>query len=268
MNEQLVSVIIPTYNSESTLDACLSSIMDQSYKNIEIIIADKSSIYSTKEIAKKYGAKVIEDDSIRSKARNIAVERSKGKFVFSMDSDMELTEKVIEDCVKRSDEFDSIIVPEVSFGIGFWAKCKALEKMLYIGDETIEAARFFKKKVFETVRGYDPVLEFAEDWDIHQRIKDAGFRIGRVNSLIRHNEGDLRLWKTMRKKYQYGKTLEKYRRKHPQDFSKQSKLIRPAFRNNLRQLTKNPVVGIGMLFMKSCEYCAVIAGLIIFIVKR
>ncbi len=268
MNEKLVSVIIPTYKSESTLDACLSSIISQTYKNIEIIITDKSGTPSTKEIAEKYGAKIIIDDSIRSKARNIAVERSKGDFVFSIDSDMELTEKVIEDCVRRSDEFDSIIVPEVSFGIGFWAKCKVLEKMLYIGDDTIEAARFFKKKVFEAVNGYDPVLEFAEDWDIHQRIKNAGFRVGRVNALIRHNEGDLSLRKTMKKKYQYGKTLEKYRIKHPENFSKQSKLIRPAFLRNYELFVKDPIVSIGMFFMKSCEYFATMAGFINFIVKR
>ncbi len=266
MSEQLVSVIIPTYNSESTLEACLYSIRNQTYKNIEIIISDKFSEDPVKEIAKKFGAKVIEDDSIRSKARNIAVKESKGDFIFSIDSDMELTEKVIEECVKKSDQFESIIVPEISCGIGFWAKCKALEKMLYIGDETIEAARFFKKRTFETVEGYDPLLEFAEDWDIHQRIKNAGFKVGRVGSLIRHNEGDLKLWKTIKKKYQYGKTLEKYRIKHQKDFSKQSKLMRPAFMRNWKQLIKNPIVGIGMLFMKSCEFCATMAGF--FVVEK
>lgn len=268
MDEPLVSVLIPTYNSASTLDALLSSIKNQTYKKIEIIIADKFSTDSTREIAEKYGAIVIEDDSIRSKARNIAEKKSKGKFIFSIDSDMELTAKVIEECVQKSNNFDSIIVPEISFGIGFWAKCKVLEKLLYIGDETIEAARFFSRNAFEAVRGYDPLLEFAEDWDIHQRIKNAGFRVARVDALIRHNEGNLKLWKTMRKKYLYGKTLEKYRIKHPEDFSKQSKLIRPAFIRNYKQFIKDPGVSIGMLFMKSCEYCATMAGFIIFIVRR
>lgn len=263
MSEQLVSVIIPTYNSESTIEACLSSIKNQTYKNIEIIISDKFSTHPVIEIAEKYGAKVIEDDSIRSKARNIAVKEAKGEFIFSIDSDMELNETVIEECVRKSEEFESIIVPEISFGIGFWAKCKTFEKILYIGDEAIEAARFFKKKIFETVEGYDPLLEFAEDWDIHQRIKNAGFKVGRVESLIRHNEGKLKLWKTIKKKYQYGKTLEKYRIKHPKDFSKQSKLMRPAFIRNWKLFIKNPIVGIGTLFMKSCEFSATMAGFLV-----
>ncbi len=266
MSEQLVSVIIPTYKSESTLHACLASIAAQSYKNIEIIIVDKSGSTSTREIGEKFGAKVIKDGSIRSKARNIAVSSARGDFILSIDSDMELTESVIEECVRKSNEYDSIIIPEVSFGMGFWAECKSLEKMFYIGDESIEAARFFKRGAFETVGGYDPVLEFAEDWDIHQRIKNAGFRLGRVNSRIRHNEGDLKLWKTMKKKYQYGKTLEKYRIKHKEDFSKQSRLIRPAFIRNYRKFIKDPFVGTGMLFMKSCEYCATLAGFLVFVV--
>lgn len=49
-NKPLVSVIIPTYNSSSTLEKCLRSIRSQSYKNIEIIIVDKFSNDSTGEI--------------------------------------------------------------------------------------------------------------------------------------------------------------------------------------------------------------------------
>ena len=43
MSEQLVSVIIPTYNSESTIEACLSSIKNQTYNDIEVIVIDKTS---------------------------------------------------------------------------------------------------------------------------------------------------------------------------------------------------------------------------------
>ncbi|MFH7873662.1 MAG: glycosyltransferase, partial [Candidatus Aenigmatarchaeota archaeon] len=47
----LVSIIIPTYNSEKTLAKCLESIKNQSYKNIEIIVVDRFSKDKTAEIA-------------------------------------------------------------------------------------------------------------------------------------------------------------------------------------------------------------------------
>ncbi|AEF97132.1 glycosyltransferase family 2 protein [Methanotorris igneus] len=56
--DNLVSVIIPTYNSEKTIGICLESIKNQTYKNIEIIVVDKFSNDNTVEIAKKYTDKV------------------------------------------------------------------------------------------------------------------------------------------------------------------------------------------------------------------
>lgn len=48
----LVSVIIPTQNSFKTLEKCLKSVKNQSYKNVEIIVVDNNSTDNTKEIAK------------------------------------------------------------------------------------------------------------------------------------------------------------------------------------------------------------------------
>lgn len=262
MDRYLVSVIIPTYNSVSTLEKCLISIKNQTYKNVEIIVVDKFSTDDTTSIAKNYDAKIIVSSTSMSEARNIAAKNSRGKFIFSVDSDMILTENVVEECVKESIFSDSIIIPEISFGDGFWAKCKSIEKQCYIGDENVESARFFKKEIFEYVNGYDKDLLFGEDKDIDLRIRENGFKIGRVVSFIRHDEQNINLWKTMKKKYRYGKTLERYRSKHPRHLSKQSKLIRPAYLRNWKLLIKNPVVSVGMFFMKSCEFMAVGFGFI------
>ena len=59
MENPLVSVIIPTYKSSRTLEKCLESIKNQTYKNIEIIVVDNNSTDNTKEIAKKFTQKVI-----------------------------------------------------------------------------------------------------------------------------------------------------------------------------------------------------------------
>lgn len=267
MEESLLSIIIPTYNSGSTLDACLRSIKEQTYKNIEVIIVDRFSTDDTMDIAKKYGIKIIEDISIRSKARNIGVEISKGSFILSVDSDMKLTDRVVEECIEKSYEFDSIIISEMSFGTSFWANCKALEKKCYAGDDDIEAARFFSRDMFDSINGYDSSLEFGEDWDIHQRIRDAGFKMGRIKSLIMHNEGNLTLYKTIKRQYIYGKSIEMYKRKHAKYFSKQSKLIRPAFVKNWKLLLRYPFLSIGMLSMKFCEFASIGTGYLLTKVK-
>jgi hypothetical protein len=169
---------------------------------------------------------------------------------------MELTSDVIRECIAEiENEFDAIIVPEFSVGNGYWAKCKALEKDWYIGDNLIEAARFFKKSIFESISGYDSKLEAGEDWDLNQRIK-AEYRIGRTNAFIKHHEGRLSLSKAINKKCQYGKTLHKYKKKHPKEAKQQLTVIRPAFLKNWRKLCSDPSHAVGMLFIKTCEYTA------------
>jgi len=253
----LVSVIIPTKNSEKNIAKCLESVKNQNYPNIEVLIVDGLSTDKTKNIAKRYGAKIIESDAKRSQARNIGAKRAKGEFLLFVDSDMELNLDVIDQCVKKTEKgYDGIIIPEVSVGEGFWAKCKALEKLCYIGDDIIEAARFFKREAFEAVNGYDEELEAGEDWDLTQRIKKAGFKVGRISALIKHHEGKLRLQETVRRKYQYGKTIYKYMSKHPQEARIQFNLIRPAFRKKWRILARRPVMLLGMSLMKLCEFIA------------
>ena len=236
------------------------SVRRQTYANIDVVVVDNYSRDRTREIAEQFAVRVVSSKGGTSKARNDGAGLAKGNFILSLDSDMELTSDVVNECIaKVAEGFDAVIIPEVSVGEGFWAKCKALEKRCYIGDDTIEAARFFKKKVFDKIGGYDPRLGLGEDWDFSQRISKAGYRIGRINSVIKHNEGRLSLQETMLKKHSYGKTLERYRKKHPKEVKRQLRLVRPAYTRNWRILVKDPVHALGMLFMKACEFGA--AGL-------
>ena len=75
-DSSLVSVVIPTYNSEKTLAKCLESIKNQTYKNIEVIVVDKFSVDQTVENAKKFNAKIIQSSAEMSKARNIGLSKT------------------------------------------------------------------------------------------------------------------------------------------------------------------------------------------------
>ena len=55
MNKK-ISIIVPVYNSEKYLTRCLNSIINQTYKNLEIILIDDSSTDKSKDIIKKYSS--------------------------------------------------------------------------------------------------------------------------------------------------------------------------------------------------------------------
>jgi len=260
-DKPLVSVVIPTRNSMETMERCMESIRAQIYPNIEILVVDSCSRDHTREIAEKFGAKVTESKVGRSRARNIGMEKAAGEWILFLDSDMELTHSVIEECVRAvTTGYDAVIIPEISVGIGFWAGCKALEKLCYIEDEIIEAARFFRRSTFKAVNGYDEKLEAGEDWDLTQRIRKSGCMVGRVCVFIKHNEGRLTLWKAIKKKYEYGKTLALYRTKNPVEAKQQFTIFRPAFARNWRNLAKDPAHALGLVLMKTCELCAIELG--------
>lgn len=77
-NQPLVSVIVPTYNSEKFIGACLESIKNQMYTNIELIVVDNNSTDKTKEIAWRYTDKVFNKGPERSAQRNFGAKNSIG----------------------------------------------------------------------------------------------------------------------------------------------------------------------------------------------
>lgn len=91
--QELISIIVPIYNVEKYLDRCINSIINQSYKNIEIILVNDGSTDNSLEICEKYKKN---DDRIiiinkknggQSEARNFGLDIAKGKYVSFVDSD-------------------------------------------------------------------------------------------------------------------------------------------------------------------------------------
>lgn len=262
MNNYKVSIIIPTRDCADMLKACLLSIRKQTYHNLEVIVVDGNSNDNTREVASSFGAKVLlfpELGDHRSEQRNMGVREASGELVVIIDSDMELEESLVADCVEKmsNTSIKALIIPERSFGQGFWSKCKALEKEFYVNNDWIEAARFFRKDDYLKLGGYNKNLTSGEDWDLSDRFRDLG-RVERVKSYINHNEGRISLTKTVKKKFFYAKKISKYFSDNKT--SKKAKTERGVlkryclFFSRPGLLFKNPVQGIGMLFMKTCEY--------------
>lgn len=258
-----VSVIVTTKNNESTIRDCLWSIKSQSSKTFELIVVDNFSSDSTLEISKEFSKKVFSMGPERSAQRNFGAKKSGGNYLFFVDSDMVLSKHVVRDCVnlvKNNISIKTITIPEKSIGSGFWSKCKALERSYYKDVEWMEAARFFHKNLFEKTGGFDEKLSAGEDFDLSQKIShnSQNYSSGRISSEIIHNEQQLSLAKTLKKKFYYGKFISTYQDKthNDQSFKLQAN---PAqrfllFFSDYPKLLSNPIIGIGMITMKSLEF--------------
>lgn len=260
----LVSVIVTTRNEASVLGTLLASITRQTYPRLELIVVDNHSTDSTKTIAKQFTKHVFTKGPERSAQRNFGARKARGTHLLFLDADMTLEPKVIAECVQVATDnsrVKAIIIPEISVGVGFWAQCKALERRCYLGDERIEAARFFEKKAFWATGGYDERLTGPEDWDLPQKMKRV-CRIGRIRSCIAHHEGQVTILKLAKKKFYYGRKVAPYIAAHPVTTTAQQLvyLLRPAFYRHWRLLLSRPHLFIGMVILLTVEQLAGFLG--------
>jgi glycosyltransferase involved in cell wall biosynthesis len=240
-------------------------LVSQSYPNLEIVVVDNHSKDETVEIAKRFTSKIIRSQTLRSAARNQGFRAAEGDFLLFLDADMETTDLVIEECVSTAlnGGIDAVMIPEIRRGEGYWAKCREIERQLYVGDPLIESVRFVSRPSFEKIGGYDEELEAGEDWDLHARIEDSGLKVASVRAPIIHEEGRRTLREMAAKRYYYGKSMRKYIRKQSRRAAKQFVPIRPNFIRRRKILLQNPFYAAGIIFMKSVEWYTTAISLMI-----
>ncbi len=267
--EPLVSVIIPTYNSERTIEKCLEFIRNQTYKNVEVIIVDRGSEDKTVEIARKYTDKVfVVNAKERTEQKNFGLKVAKGKYVLFIDSDMYLKPNVIKECVEiceRDEKVGGVCIPVKDIGKSFWVKVIAFERELYKGSGIMEAARFLKRDLVERVGGFDEDIIFLEEFTVPQKIEKLGYNVKRrCNSYIIHDFYDFSLVKYIEKKFYYGKTAWKYIDKYKYYGIKQ---INPFDRFKIfftkKKFYMKPNLAIGLIILKMLEYIAAGLGYIV-----
>lgn len=263
----LVSVVIPTFNSEIYLGKCLQSVRNQTYDNIEIIEVDKNSEDRTVEIAKKYQAKIFHFGYVVDKTtqiqRNIGISKAEGEYLFSMDSDFELTPKVVEEClavISSDEKIGGVIIPERSVEKLYWVKVRDFERSFYAGTE-VESARFFRMDLVRKVGGYDREVTCFEESILPQKIEKFGYDVkARISAHILHHEGDFSLIRWLKKKYWYGKSGGKYLLQKNYG-KKRMRVFRRfgIFLKNKRFYSK-PILAVSVLTLKFLEFLAVRLG--------
>lgn len=166
-----VSVIIPVYKVEEYLDECVKSILNQTYKNLEIILIDDGSPDNCPKMCDEYAkidnrVKVIhKENGGQSSARNIGIDVATGDYLFFVDSDDYVSKDIIEVLINKSIERNSKIVAcgyvsdplnlddSKEFKIKEFSPFKVIKSMLKEKVITTSPwAKIFKKELFEGIR--------------------------------------------------------------------------------------------------------------------
>ncbi len=112
-----ISIIVPVYNVENYIDKCLSSLVNQTLKDIEIIVVDDDSPDNSKSIIEKYVKKYPnkvryfhKENGGQGSARNLGLKKAKGEYIAYVDSDDYIDLEMMEKLYNKAIEDDSDIV--------------------------------------------------------------------------------------------------------------------------------------------------------------
>jgi glycosyltransferase involved in cell wall biosynthesis len=196
ISNPIVSVIIPSYNCEPYIAETINSVLNQSFKDIELIVVDDGSTDRTREIVASFGAPVrlVSQENARvSAARNRGISEAAGQYICLIDHDDYWFPHKLEQQVAllkahaevgvvysafilwHADEnerfpepssFDLTAFPHgIDPELSGWIYCRLLLDCLML-----TSTAMFRREVFEHCGNFDVNLPYSEDWDLWLRI--------------------------------------------------------------------------------------------------
>lgn len=203
----LISLIIPCYNAQQTLEKCLNSVVQQSYKNLEIIVIDDGSKDDTSKIYENFQnqddrIKVYkQDNSGVSKARNRGVSEATGELICFVDSDdwveTDYCKELYDLLVKENAD---IAIVEASYddieGNEIFHKPLTNEEIfdgrraldLLLEDQVIQShpwGKLYKASFFKNIR-FPEDLKCFEDYSTLFKVFDKAVKVVKSNKKLYH----------------------------------------------------------------------------------
>jgi len=179
----MVSVIIPVYNSEKTIVQCLESVCNQTFKNIEIIIVNDGSTDNTLEkiqqffLEKKIKHKIInQKNNGVSIARNVAIKNATGQYIAFIDSDdsweKEKLEKQIEIIKGENINILGTLINsnrKTHKSNQYKIKKYCLKEMLF-SNKLYTSSVVLKKQIIEKYNLFNENMMYSEDYNLWLKI--------------------------------------------------------------------------------------------------
>lgn len=235
MEEPLVSVIIPSFNRQNSIGRSLESALCQSYKNLEIIVADNRSSDTTPSILAQFCKKdgrikvLVNEQSLPlAHTLNNAIKTSTGKYIARLDDDDVWADvhKIKKQVKILEADPDYVLVgtgviavdehgKEISRTLLCQEHRQITDAMLF-RCQFIHPSVVFRKSVFEALGGYSETL-VCEDYDLWLRMGKVGKMYNIPEYLVFYQEGGKKLssvkWKSILRCNLY--LIKKYGKDYP-----------------------------------------------------
>lgn len=216
MSPPLVSVIIPNFNGEKTLGACLAAVAAQTYPSLEVIVIDDASTDRSREIAARFDCQLLSlaRNAGPAMARNRGIAASRGEILFFLDADVALAPDAVATAVQILDEHpeyasaSGVYTTTPMFDDGLIERYQALHAHYWRARNVglVRAGYFnlgaFRRSVIEEVGVFNGDLpaNFNEDTEYGYRIAER-YPMFLTTRIRGDHDDDDRLRPIMRKYY-------------------------------------------------------------------
>ncbi|MDD2243690.1 MAG: glycosyltransferase family A protein [Dysgonamonadaceae bacterium] len=192
MIEKVVSVIIPAYNAEKYLEETVKSVLNSSYKSIEIILMDDGSTDKTGEIADSLTKTYLNISSYHqvnkgvSAARNEAIKLSSGKYILPLDADDLISIDYIEKAVtvlENNPDVKVVYGCAQFFGdkFGKW-QLPDYDINLLARRNIIYVSGVYRRNDYDNTSGYCEEIAGLEDWDFWISMLKTGGKVSYIDT--------------------------------------------------------------------------------------
>ncbi len=208
-----VTVILPVYNQERTVEECLNSLQEQTYANMEIWVGNDGSTDDTKEIVSKYPVKLFEfKHKGRPKTLNRLLHLVKTKFVAVVEGDAIYKPNYLEACISHfsSREVGGVIARQLAVASDSIVS-RAISAYRDVRWKLVDSSRYiqstawvFRKKALDDVGGFDEDLTIADDVALGISLIRRGWKIEFVPETTWHHHEPTSLITLMRQQFRWG----------------------------------------------------------------
>ena len=188
-----ISIVTPVYNQARFIGATIESVLHQNYRSLEYIVMDGGSVDGSTEIIERYRPSLARfetgADTGQSNAINKGIAHASGDVLAWLNSDDLLLPGAIEYVAhffERHPDVDvvyghRIIVDADGRAIGRWILPPHDDDVLSWADYVPQETLFWRRRIWERVGArIDESFQFAMDWDLLVRFRNAGARFSRV----------------------------------------------------------------------------------------